>query len=343
MIQHPAILALLTASLTISGMMLYASWRGKQILEKWDLGSGSELQLTLERSTYLVSTILSYALLFQIFSLFLYIYTADDIHTLFTGAMCAAGTLNVNDNGYPTLFLKLGNCILAGVWLIINYADTRGYDYPLIRPKYILLSILALLVLLETLLQFGYFFQLKGDVITSCCGSLFSSDRHSLAGEMPGLPHGVMQPLFFAAMAATIFCGVFFFGPPGIKEPGDGVLRERSDYLFSVISSLTFVIAAISLVSFIGPYFYELPTHHCPFCLLQKEYGHIGYLLYAALLGGVVSGIGVGALAPFKNLSSMIKIIPALQRRLVAVTILMYLLFTLVIACRMLATDFRLG
>ena len=149
MMQHPAILALLTSSFIISLMMLYAGWYGIQILEKWDLNSGSELQLILERRTYLISTILSYALVFQILSLFLYIYTADEIHGLFTGAMCAAGTLNVNSDGYPTLILKIVNCILAGVWLIVNYADTRGYDYPLIKVKYALLIILAPLVLLE--------------------------------------------------------------------------------------------------------------------------------------------------------------------------------------------------
>ena len=131
MIQHPAILALMTASLIISGLLLYAGWFAIQILKNWDLASGSELQLQLERRTYLIATIMSYALLFQIISLFLYLYTADGLHILFTGAMCAAGTLQVNSYGYPALILKLINCLLAGCWLIVNHTDTRGYDYPL--------------------------------------------------------------------------------------------------------------------------------------------------------------------------------------------------------------------
>jgi len=71
MIQHPAILALTVASLLTGLMLIYAGWYGTRILEKWDLQSGSELQLDLERRTYLISVILSYALLFQIGSLFL--------------------------------------------------------------------------------------------------------------------------------------------------------------------------------------------------------------------------------------------------------------------------------
>ena len=63
--------------------------------------------------------------------------------------MCAAGTLNVNSYGYPTFLLKIFNCILAGLWLVINYADNQAYDYPLIRGKYVLLLILAPLVLTE--------------------------------------------------------------------------------------------------------------------------------------------------------------------------------------------------
>ena len=55
-----------------------------------------------------------YALAFEILSLFLFIYTADDLHRLFVGAMCAAGTLYVNAFGYPALMLKVGNSCWRG-------------------------------------------------------------------------------------------------------------------------------------------------------------------------------------------------------------------------------------
>jgi hypothetical protein len=330
MIQHPAILALTIASLLTSLMLTYAGWYGTRILEKWDLHSGSELQLDLERRTYLISVILSYILIFQIASLFLYIFTADNLHSQFTGAMCAAGSLGVNSYGYPVLILKIVNCLLAGVWLIINHVDTRGYDYPLIKAKYRLLNILVPLVLLEALFQFVYFFNLRADVITSCCGSLFSSDKHSIAGEIAGLPNGPMQIAFFGMMAITAASGIYFY------------VRRKGGYLFSILSSLTFVVAAAALVSFICLYFYELPSHHCPFCILQKEYRYIGYALYATLLGGAVSGLGVGALATFSSCESLSKVIPATQRRLTAMTLILYFLFTLIATWRMLSTSFRL-
>ena len=331
MIQHPAILALTVASFLTGLMLIYAGWYGSRILDKWDLHSGSELQLDLERRTYLISVILSYALLFQIASLFLYIFTADNLHSQFTGAMCAAGSLSVNGYGYPVLLLKIVNCLLAGVWLIINHVDTRGYDYPLIKAKYGLLNVLVPLVLLEVLFQFVYFYNLKSDVITSCCGSLFSTDKHSIAGEIAGLPNDLMQLAFFGVMAATIFGGMVFY------------LKGKGGYLFAVLSGLTFIVSTAALVSFICLYFYELPSHHCPFCILQKEYNYIGYALYATLMGGTVGGLGVGVLEPFSKCGSLFKVIPAIQRRLVAMTLSLFLLFTLIVVWRMLSTSFRLG
>ncbi len=330
MIQHPAILALTVASLLTCLMLLYAGWYGTRILDRWDLKSGSELQLDLERRTYLISVILSYALLFQIGSLFLYIFTADSLHSQFTGAMCAAGSLAVNRYGYPVLILKIINCLLAGVWLIINHADTRGYDYPLIRGKYGLLNVLVPMVLLEGIFQFVYFFNLKADVITSCCGSLFSTDKRSIAGEVAGLPNGPMQIAFFVIMALTAVAGIVY------------LLRGKGGYLFAGLSGLTFLVSAAALISFICLYFYELPSHHCPFCILQKEYSYIGYALYATLLGGAICGLGVGALAPFSSEGSLARIAPVIQKRLTAASLLFYLTFTVIVVWRMLTTSFRL-
>ena len=51
MIFHPAIIALYVSSVLISFMVLYSSFHGLQILRRWDIKSGSELQLVLERKT----------------------------------------------------------------------------------------------------------------------------------------------------------------------------------------------------------------------------------------------------------------------------------------------------
>jgi hypothetical protein len=331
MILHPAALALLTMSLLVSIMVLMAGCSGVRILSSWDIRSGSELQLNLERRTYLISTILSYIFVFQVLSLFLYIYTADNLHVLFVGAMCAAGTLKVNAYGYPVLVLKVLNFLLAGTWLILNHADTRGYDYPLIKPKYVMLLFLTPLVLLEAYFQFRYFAGLHPHVITSCCGSLFSRNSGTIAGDIAALPVRPTAVAFYAAMSATLSSGSYFY------------LKGRGGWLFSASSVVTFFVAAASSISFICLYIYELPSHHCPFCVLQKEYGHVGYVLYAALLGGAVFGMGTGTLMPWRDHGSMIRVIPPLQRRLTAITLVLYFLFTLIATYWIVSSSFRLG
>ena len=379
MILHPGIIALLLVSFLMTGMILYSSFFGIRIIRRWDLRSGSEDQLSLERRTYLISTILAYAFIFQIGSLFLYIYTADSLHSLFVGAMCAAGVLNVDPYGYPTFILKILNFILAGLWLIINYADNQAYDYPLIRKKYVLLIIIAPLIMTESILQMLYFLQMRADVITSCCGSLFSPSKGSISADIVAiiplktamteslaqalkttgttsdiilsccqglltretlalimtivsvLPVQMAMAGFYLSLAMTFFSGIFY------------LIRGKMGLLFSFASGFFFLISCFSFLSFISLYFYELPTHRCPFCVLQKEYGYVGYLLYASLLTGAVSGLGVGVLRPFTGIASLSGCLPLIQKRLTLLCLVSYLLFAGISIYRMGSTEFTLG
>jgi hypothetical protein len=331
MILQPAVLALLGSSLLTSFMVLYAAGYGVKILAGWDLRSGSETQLRLERQTSLVSTMLAYALVVQLLSLFFFIATADRLHVLFTGAMCAAGTLNVNGFGYPVLVLKIVDFLMAGVWLVVNHADTRGYDYPLIRFKYACLVVLAPLIVLEAVLQYGFFANLQANVITSCCGSLFSPEGGGIASEMASLPARPSMTFCFLSIAATVAAGAYFFR------------KGKGGTLFSLVSTVAFGAALAALVSGFCLYIYELPTHHCPFCILQKEYGYVGYVLYAALLGGAVAGLSVGVLTPFRSRGSMAAVIPPLQRTLVATAVILYVVFAAVVSLRIYWSPFRLG
>jgi len=330
MMLHPGILALLVSSLLISAMVLYSSVCGVGILRAWDINSGSERQLLLERKTYLISTILGYFLGFQLISLFLFIYTADSICPLFTGAMCAVGTLSANPYGYPALLCKVASFILAGLWLILNHVDSRGYDYPLVKTKYRFLLILAPFTLLETFLQGSYFLGLRPDVITSCCGSLFGSGSGGLAAEMAALPAVPAMVVFYSVMAVTIGGGLLL------------LCTGKGGALFAGLSGVACLVSLISVISFISLYYYELPTHHCPFCILQKEYGYVGYPLYLLILAGAVSGLGAGMLGPLRNIPSLSAIVPPLRKKLALVSLVSYLIFTIIASWPILFSSFRL-
>jgi hypothetical protein len=327
-ILHPAVIANLLASFVTTFMVVYAAYYAAQILRHWNIRSGDELQLTLERKTYLISTLLTYVFGLQLLSLFLYVFTADALCPLFVGAMCAAGTLNVNGFGYPTLVLKIFNFLLAGLWLVLNYADNRGYDYPLIKKKYLLLAFIAPFIVLETMLESAYFLGMQADVITSCCGSLFSSERETgLGSEIASLPGKPMIWIFYLSMLCTLACGLFFYR------------KDKGGYLYAGLSVLMFVISLASIISFISLYIYELPTHHCPFCIVMEEYGYIGYVLYVLLFGAVVSGIGVGALIPFREVESLKSMLGGFIGKLVLASVILYAAFTVLVTYQILSSN----
>jgi hypothetical protein len=332
MILHPAIIALWVGSLLVSLLILYAAFYGTKILQHWDLQSGSELQLNLERKTYLISTTMSYVFGYQLCALFLFVFTADKLSPLFVGAMCAAGTLHVNVYGYPTLILKGFNFLLAGIWLVLNYTDNRATDYPLIKKKYLILFLMAPFMVAEGVLQAGYFLKLNPHVITSCCGSLFNAEAASLGGNLAALPSTMMSGIFYWTMLLTFVAAILFLRCKG----------RKSAYLLAGLSGITFLVSVAALISFIAVYIYELPTHHCPFCILQREYGYIGYPLYVTLFSGAISGVGLGWLTSFRRIPSLKAIIPRLQQRLAAIVLISYGIFALISLYAILRTDFRL-
>lgn len=274
-----------------------------RILRCWDIDSGSELQVRLERQTYLIATLVGFALAAELLSLLLFVGAAESLSGQFVGAMCATGVLNVNGFGFPTLLLKIAVFFLAALWLLLNRIDNRGYDYPLVRPKYGLLLAIAPLTALELVIQTLYFLGLKPDVITSCCGSLFSAGQQGVAAELAGL---AARPTF-----------VLFYGSAGlILAVGLMVQRWlRLGPLFAASSLLGFGVAIAAVIALLSLYVYENPNHHCPFCLLKAGYGYVGYALYLPLFAAAATGLGAGIIAPFRRVASLQTIIPGEVRR----------------------------
>jgi len=232
--------------------------------------------------------------------------------------MCAAGSLNVNKYGYPALVMKIICFFLCGIWLIVNYTDNKGLDYPLIRFKYKLLLVITALLGLETYLVIGYFMELRPNVITSCCGTLFSTDADSFAGSIASLPSIPSKVLFYLSVVLVIRSGIHF------------LVTGKAARIFSYFSNWLFLFSFMAVISFISLYYYELPTHHCPFDLLQRDYNYIGYPLYLALFAAGITGAGAGVIDRFKEAPSLKSAIPGLQKKLCLLSMIGYTVFTLI-------------
>ena len=317
MLFQPAIIALLMAAGVAVLMLTAAAPFAVQVILRWDIRSGSEQQLALERRTYLFSTLLSFVFVIQLAALLLFVFNADRLSGMFVGAMCAVGTLNVNDYGFPSLISQMGVFFLAAMWLAINHVDTRAPDYPLVRIKYGLLLLLLPVLVLCFWLELQYFLGLKANVITSCCGSLFSGEAKTIAGEASGMEAQPAIFLFYSGLTAATGVALWHW------RRGS----RRSGYLLAAASAAAFVAAIIGVLSFISLYIYEHPHHHCPFCILKPEYDYQGYWLYLPLFTATAAGLGAGALQPFARVRSLASVIPGVSARLAGISALGYSLF----------------
>jgi hypothetical protein len=294
-ILHPGILALLFSSALILLLLLVAGGVALRIARHWNSDSGSATQLQLERQTWLVSSLLKYAFGFQIVTLFLFLFTLEEIHPLFVGAMCATGSLNANLVGWLVLLVKVGLVFAAAVWLALNYLDQRTEDTPLVRLKYRLLLLLIPAVALDLWLQWEYFRGLRPQMITSCCGSLFSAEGEGVISTLAGLPVEQGMPLFFAVVAVY---AVLLLAS----------LRWRAILLRNLLvvsAVLLFFTSLTALVSFLSLYIYQLPSHQCPFDMLQANYYYIGYPVYVGLFMATLFAMLPGLCQPLATTDSL--------------------------------------
>ncbi|MFT5700779.1 MAG: hypothetical protein ACI8ZB_003664 [Desulforhopalus sp.] len=299
MILHPGIIGLISGSAITLLMMIYATVIGIIIFARWDFSSSSSYQLSLERKTYLISTLVNWVLGFQIVSTVLFVYTMDDIHELFVGAMCATGSLNANPIGWYALLVKICVLFLAGFWLALNYIDQSLEEYPFVRLKYGLLVGLLPFIILDLVLQLVYFLGLDPAIITSCCGSLFGNDSVAAIASVSALPVGPAMITFY------IVCGLYLCSSWLIITCKSAMLR----YLYCCIVAMFFVVSIASIISFVSIYIYELPTHHCPFDMLQGWYDYIGYPIYLTLFLGTYFGLLPGIFQPLKRYAGVSEII----------------------------------
>jgi len=311
MLFQPAIIALLLASALCVLALSASAPFALDVIRRWDIRSGSERQLQLERRTYLFSTLLTFVLALQLAAVLLFVFNAEKMSGMFVGAMCAVGTLNVNSFGFPALNAKIAVFFLAAMWLAINHVDSRARDYPLVRIKYALLLLLTPLLLASAWTELQYFLGLKTDVITSCCGSLFSEGRPTLAAEASSLPPLPAMWLFYGSLGAAIALAA-------VHGYGGGKQRWAA-YGLAGASAAAFAATIAGILSFVSLYVYEHPNHHCPFCILKPEYDYQGYWLYLPLFGATAAGLAVGAIQPFARIAGLRDIVPGFSRRLAAI------------------------
>ncbi len=330
MVMNPVVLALLGSSVVVLAVTAVAAASGLSVLIGWDPADSGARQLARERLTFLVQATVRVVLACQLLSLFLFIATTQRLHSLFTGAMCAAGTLNAHPLGYPTLLVKLAAFVLCGVWLVVNRASPAATSTGVVRFKQLFLLGVFAVLLTENILQFGYFSGLDPEIITSCCATIFGDGSNGIGSGLAALAVRESRFAFAGVLALTLGAG------------GYSLARDRSPALFAGLSLVLGLVSIAAVVTWIAPGFYQLPTHHCPFCLLALDYGSVGYLMYGLLFVAVVAGGCAGLIRCLRSVDHLGSITPTAERRLCTASVAGFLLFSLIAVWPIVASDLRM-
>ncbi|MCW8837812.1 MAG: hypothetical protein OQK11_03830 [Thiovulaceae bacterium] len=276
MILSPEILTIYILNFLFFVFGLIALNLSVKIYLKYDKNSSEPIQYTLERQSYLASTIIKYIFIVKVPLFLFFIFTLDKLSNVLSGAMCGAGVLDATDYGTMLITLKVLNIYLFALWLVLNTEDVKHENQPYIKIKFALFIVLFALFLSEILIESYTFYNFEIDKLVSCCGTLYSSTSDSIVSNIFAIDNKILVSIFYANFALITFAYVF-----------------KSKYMYAISNLLFIVVSIVSLIMFFGTYIYELPSHHCPFCYLQSDYYYVGYLLYALLFMGTFNGIMV--------------------------------------------------
>lgn len=241
----------------ISSFVLYRRWKRPFIPEE---------KASLEDRSYLVLLIMVIVLVIRLFDWPLFYVTLQSFISDIEGAMCIFGVTQVRPGLTRFLeFLKPVNFFLIGGWFLLHLLDRATKTSPLMKRKLLLLSILSLLVLIDSLGDIFLILGIAPESLVSCCTTVTDiSNRPTRTTPLsifgPEYAQS-LQVLFFITHLALIgFVGVSLKFKI-FRRPILGLL-----FLFAILNAILFL---LSQVEVFAPAMMHLPFHHCLYCLWQ--------------------------------------------------------------------------
>lgn len=253
------------------------------IIKNWDFNKTTNKQYKLEKTSYLVILIISFTLIVKIVLFPYFAYSLDNLSNIVPGAMCAAGIVGANEFGQINLTLKILILFFIGVWLIINSLDLKEKTYPFTKKKYFLYIFIFILSIIELFLDFSFLENISTKEPVMCCSVIFGVNN--TGSKIPfDLSISNLLIVFYLLYILTTILSL-----------------QKSSFLNLIINFMFLYIGYYAVTYFFSTYIYQLPTHQCPFCMLQKEYYFVGYFIWGTLFLGTFFGISSFILKTFIN------------------------------------------
>lgn len=286
-------IALSMLSIVVLFFFLRSLAIGYRIVRYFNREEDSKLQIRLEDEGLLSSALIQFCCLVQIGGTLLFILAADDFSSVLAGAMCSTGSLLANEYGFPTLIVKLTGIFFYGFWIVLHRIDLTSPSFPLMKLKHAMLFLIFPLFLTDAALQTLYLANLTPDLVTSCCGTIFTEKGPE--GFGPNLVFSTFNQFLLLFGGGTLL-GIWSFIVYRLLQS-----ESRNGYKWFLRAglagwSLYGVFGMTAIILTISSYVYAMPYHNCPFCMLKAEYYFFGYPLYLTFFGAIFCGISSGLL-----------------------------------------------
>ncbi|MEK7851742.1 MAG: hypothetical protein AAB275_07640, partial [Deltaproteobacteria bacterium] len=233
------------------------------LYKNWGSSGTGEERTKLEDFAYLVLLIASVILMVRLLSWPLFYATLNSYVPEIQGAMCVAGVTQIKA-GMARLLQTVKPLVFfaVGGWLLLNMLDRTTKTSPLMKRKFLLLSVVSLLVIGDSLGEIIFLFKVKATSSVACCTTIFDVPTRSSAmipksifGEGYG---GMMIPIYYASNAIVIgLIGILLW------TGSTGLIALSAAFLLALLSV---PVTGICALEKIAPTLMELPYHHCLYC-----------------------------------------------------------------------------
>ncbi len=164
------------------------------------------------------------------------------------------------------MLLKLAIVLFASLWLLLNKADTYAKNNLYFKKKMWFFIVLYILIVGEFLLSLNFFTLIQTQNPVLCCSVIYTDTSNPIPFNLSKYELLVL----FCALYIVVVLSAY----------------KKQKLLLLIFGTFFTYISYYALVYFFASYIYELPTHKCPFCMLQKDYNYIGYFIYTTLFLG---------------------------------------------------------
>jgi len=283
---EPWILLRLLAGLVATALFVRAGYTSLRVLRRFDAMRATEGQLALERQVELASTFVRVGAVAQLAALVLSVLGADKLSHGIRGAMCAYGTFHANEWGFPALYASLAAAFAAALLSQLYLFDMRVRGPELVRTLALGTLLVAPLAVVDLALQAKFLLGLDLSIVASCCSVQLDPVASAGGGYVEG-PRVLASVLAPAAIAVAVLVAWL-----AARRP-----RAPTIAVAGALSFAALPLAVAATVLEVAPHAFEVPQHHCPFCLLRADVWGLGYALFGALFLAVVWTGGAGLAA----------------------------------------------